>query len=493
MTRLFTTIAALTALGTASAQVPEAWKDWPPEVFDRVALVQPSIPPPVADVHELAPVTLGTAATAAEWVRTVAEDGAGLLRAVSNAGRLMLARLGADDDSSPVWAWLRQQDRKTLVRLAEQMRWQPCSGCDMVLRTLVAEGHVSGRGWMDLPNAVILKLANHWRELLDDRCVALYQHLLSRRAGPTDQSIPELYGLGSHYMARGQFESAAALYLSAPSYTKHRTQLANLTFDAAAAYAALGDIEAAESAYGRVAQYGEAWSTGMATVARALMCMDQRQWDGARKLLMAAQGAPNSDEVRVPLLWALACTHYFEGDLDRAAELLRQALSLYDSVRKVAPYGTGLVLAEFADKAQTALAAIGRWREQPFECLPTPLVVPSVGHATAKALLVIRSPCEIALNVSAQDPRVRIAPPGQWTRARHSLYFRRDVEVEVAPVAAADQLVTSITVESPRYPGFRLAIPVVRESASTVTRAEIGRKRPGTGARDAAGAANASH
>ena len=38
MTRLFTTIAALTALGTASAQVPEAWKDWPPEVFDRVGV-----------------------------------------------------------------------------------------------------------------------------------------------------------------------------------------------------------------------------------------------------------------------------------------------------------------------------------------------------------------------------------------------------------------------------------------------------------------------
>ncbi|PIY42467.1 MAG: hypothetical protein COZ06_25275, partial [Armatimonadetes bacterium CG_4_10_14_3_um_filter_66_18] len=77
MTRLLTTFAVLTALGTASAQVPEAWKDWPPEVFERVALVQPSIPPPVADIHELAPVTLGTAATAAEWVRTVAEDGAG--------------------------------------------------------------------------------------------------------------------------------------------------------------------------------------------------------------------------------------------------------------------------------------------------------------------------------------------------------------------------------------------------------------------------------
>jgi len=56
MTRLLTTIAALTALGTASAQVPEAWKDWPFEVFQGIGPVEPppaddGLPDAVGPVH----------------------------------------------------------------------------------------------------------------------------------------------------------------------------------------------------------------------------------------------------------------------------------------------------------------------------------------------------------------------------------------------------------------------------------------------------------
>jgi len=244
MTRLLTTIAALTALGTASAQVPEAWKDWPPEVFDRVAPVTAGLQPGADGLDGIAPVDLQSAAN----------DGGfdPQLPAGVNVGeRLMYARLRNGDLSEAVRAWLRRRSRDELTQLVATTPRRPDDHrvSDTLIEALLADAGKGPPVLADLPGTVRLRIADYYRDHGNERCLELYQDLLHRRDRQASGWVPELYGLGVYLCSVGRYDEARAAFASSPQYTDNEDIIADYDIEAARALALAGHRSEAESAY----------------------------------------------------------------------------------------------------------------------------------------------------------------------------------------------------------------------------------------------------
>ena len=245
MTRLLTTFAVLTALGTASAQVPEAWKDWPPEVFDRIGVV------PIGATSRAAalsadvpmPLTMG-AQEAAIWAVPVPVD---------NGDRLMRARLASGDLSAPVRAWLRTLSPEALTNLVETTprHTDDHDACDAVVETLMAvqAPNPHGAGWSD---RTLLRVADYYRDRDDERCVPLYEQLLAKRTMKTDGWVPELFGLGTHYRATGRPDRVIEVFRSTQRFTTNKDVIADYEVEALRVLAASGQMEQAFTGYERL-------------------------------------------------------------------------------------------------------------------------------------------------------------------------------------------------------------------------------------------------
>ena len=244
MTRLLTTIAALTALGTASAQVPEAWKDWPPEVFDRVAPVTAGLQPGADGLDGIAPVDLQSAANDGGFDPQL-PDG------INIGERLMYARLRNGDLSEAVRAWLRRRSRDELTQLVATTPRRPDDHrvSDTLIEALLADAGKGPPVLADLPGTVRLRVADYYRDRRDDRCVPLYERLLEERQARSDTWVPELFGLGMHYLGTGRPSEAARLFSSVRDRTTNEDVIADYTIEALRALAAAGHPDSARQGY----------------------------------------------------------------------------------------------------------------------------------------------------------------------------------------------------------------------------------------------------
>jgi len=252
MTRLFTTIAALTALGTASAQVPEAWKDWPPEVFDRVGVE------PVELRGILGFDLVGVEPVSVPSKLGVSEGGPdrSLPGAVNAEERLMYARFKNGDLAEAVRAWLRRRSRDELIQLVETTprHADDHAACDAALEALLAENGKLDARRTDLPDRTALRLADYFRERGDERCVPLYEQLLGKRNAKTDGWVPELYGLGEFASRKGRAGDAVTYFRKAGDFTDNQDVLADMEIEALRTLAVSGPAGTAANAYQQLLQ-----------------------------------------------------------------------------------------------------------------------------------------------------------------------------------------------------------------------------------------------
>jgi hypothetical protein len=187
MTSLLTTLAVLTALGGASAQVPEAWKDWPPEVFNDIGIVGAAQGGPV--VEGIGPIGLDPALVHPELVPEVVRVprvAMGLADAVGNVGSVTLdTKLSYEALRCRAFLTEKHLTPEQFATWVQENRVSP----EVLTEAFHQASHQGGQAWRD-----------HFPGLSSE-CTALGAALLSA-AGDDLEGIGTLPVTGRLWLAR---------------------------------------------------------------------------------------------------------------------------------------------------------------------------------------------------------------------------------------------------------------------------------------------------
>ncbi|NCQ32531.1 MAG: tetratricopeptide repeat protein [Armatimonadetes bacterium] len=199
MTRALTTLGVLIALTHATAQVPEAWKDWPPEVFDRVEAINLEVTGRTAgemvipvDLNDVQPVKVELA-TGLSATRTLL---------------LSLVQSGAAEEAARMAERAWQQTGPTAEGAALQVafveacanRGQPSFGENAVAR--LREGYPA-----ELSKAALALGNGYLRAQLPEHAV---EHFKAVRSGATDPAarLEAMLGAGRAYLLGRDYRQA---------------------------------------------------------------------------------------------------------------------------------------------------------------------------------------------------------------------------------------------------------------------------------------------
>jgi len=324
MTRLLTTIAVLTALGTASAQVPEAWKDWPPEVFDRVGVEPVELRGILGfDLVGVEPVDLrGVLGTGA------AVSPVEIPSTVSARDQLMLACLKAGDVSPSVRGWLRELNSEALLKVIEAV---PRTRLDHVASDAAVEAliEVHAVGEKDegaLSDKVLLRLAEYYAASGNERCVPLYERLLAKRKELADGWVPELFGLGMYYTKVGDFREMMTTFGQVEKFTNDPTVICDYYVEAARAATRLGLSDVAARFYGLIDGFKRRdWPTAVSRIDRANWVAKQGDLGAAEQTLATLVAGDFGPKAQYAGLSALGYILHRAGDAQKAQRHLAQA------------------------------------------------------------------------------------------------------------------------------------------------------------------------
>ncbi|MDQ3815396.1 MAG: tetratricopeptide repeat protein, partial [Armatimonadota bacterium] len=426
----------------------------------------PKVPMPVeiTGTRPVAPVRSGAAALALSQLEAGAVTpeqawASGALTVDDVVAALEQRRLFESED--PAQVRLREGLVKLLVRHGET-RWlpQPTAPTSTTASTPLPKP-LSGR--------VRLAVADYLSHAGDERAVAVYEDLLreterTKGQGPPVRVVGAVNHLASHYVRHGQLQKAVELYLGAEKYSTSPYWHASLRLHVARLYRQMGAEQKAQEFYAQVAKSDNAWAAALVVLDQARDLMTQGRHEEARKLLEQSVNEARTEPVKVALLALLGHCHYLAGDFGAARRLSQEAVERFEALP---PGQRGNNLETTLKMAQRTLRQVQQWTQAPITVEPQELrfsVSPEQQTPVIRRLSV-RTFQAIPLTVSTDNPLIqaRVLADSGWGDEpikANPPGITKEVIVEIAPEALQKSSEASLTVSSPKFPGFQVRVPL---------------------------------
>jgi hypothetical protein len=261
----------------------------------------------------------------------------------------LLGRLRAGEESPEVSAALARQSAAALrAALADSPWWSHDEDRlrDRLVSALLERGDLDPLQSNAWSRDLTLKVADALQRRSDERCVALYQHLLDADAQVRlDDWVPELYGLAVYHRNRGEWAPAVAMWLAANRYTTSPAVCDDFRLEAARDLRHAGDAAGADKIEDTLlaSKSGATWVIGLVTFSRAQRLLLAGKDDELRALLKTPLGLPGNDgaAVQVALDGILGDSYLRTGERDLARAQYTRVVAGYAALTD-ARSGSGL-------------------------------------------------------------------------------------------------------------------------------------------------------
>ncbi|MDQ3814357.1 MAG: tetratricopeptide repeat protein [Armatimonadota bacterium] len=267
--------------------------------------------------------------------------------------------------------------------------------------------------------------------------------------------------LGEHYQDTGQYQKALDTFLGALKNSKHPGYAGDWMLAAARTAMQMGDEKKAQQFYAQVKQYGSAWAAGTAVGDQAELLMDEKKFAEARRLLQPALATAGTNSIRIVLLKKLGYLYYVAGEFDTARKHFEEALAHFNSLNNPRP-GNGLDITISVVKGY--LRYIDQWTKQPIVCRPDEVrLVMDDPHKPVKTTLIVQTFHLVPLTVIADNPNVQVSIIDRGSKdpsVSGGTHVERQIIVEIAPLAAHENLDAAIIVSSQEILHFKLRVPL---------------------------------
>ena len=471
MTRLLTTFAALTALGTASAQVPEAWKDWPFEVFDRVGVERVELRGILGfelrgilgfDLVGVEPVDLrGVLGTGA------AVSPVEMPPAVSARDQLMLACLKVGEVSPSVRGWLRELNREALLKVVEAVPRTRLdhAASDAAVEALVEVHAVGEKDEGALSDKVLLRLAEYYAASGNERCVPLYERLLAKRKELADGWVPELFGLAWFSFERGDPAAAAEVFGRAAKHSCDPTFLRDCRLEAGRVLGTMGDWRRAAQLLREARASGEKdWISFVSLLWEAHHLAENGRLAEAEVLLRPPVTGEYGGRAAFVAASKLGELLYRGTKLDGAEEMLRKAVELEPGL-ELKDYD---IVHSLPETNRKLLSEIEGFRRRPVRAR-TAAVQLAPGNATLEQAHVKLECCrkdELVATCSLPFVRTEVLrQPASGLNGQFPYGAEVKLSVAGAPAAPAARGVLRIAHRGQTEPPFELPVRIVARAA----------------------------
>lgn len=162
-----------------------------------------------------------------------------------------------------------------------------------------------------------------------------------------------------------------------------------------------------------------------------------------------------ADQITVALLSLLSYAHYMTGRFDFSQQYAEQTIAQYKSLTNPLK-GEGLE--GQVERAYNILSWIEQWKKEPIVCAPRDLRIVVREQKPILRRLAVYSFNNIPLTVASGNPNIRVRVATDSEAGEY--YFRNVVTIEISAEALTKNFKTMIVIGSPKFPAFRVRVPV---------------------------------
>jgi tetratricopeptide (TPR) repeat protein len=329
-----------------------------------------------------------------------------------------------------------------------------------------------------LPPRTALWAADYLRSVNDAQAIKLFEAVLDKLKSPSKTSnvspilVQAHHGLAKYHKQNGDLSQAIQIYLNGEKYYAAPAWLADNTLEAARLYTDMREEEKALELYSKISAYGDSYMGGLALYDQASRLMWKGRHETARNLLLKPTDRKDlgAEVAFMFQLTLLGDSYYKTGQFDLARKYSEEALAQHKKLDKKVtnPAHVGY-LAQQVEAAQNTLAAIEKWKKQPFEVDRSVIRIQVRGsEKPVDQWITVKSLKTTALTVRPGNPMIeaQLADDGQGDSVNG--YIFRDIRVKLMPEKVEQLFETDLFISTPDVPGFEMTVHVYVDAIKSI-------------------------
>lgn len=319
-----------------------------------------------------------------------------------------------------------------------------------------------------LPIKLRLWLGVFFQTVRDERTVSFLESVLQEFKAPMQGNNPTLFlaieRLAWYYRDKEKPEQAADTWVrllqlkGIPDWW-----LTDGLFFAGTLYQEVGNEQKAADLYATIAKLrgGDEIFKAEALQAYAKLLIKQNHLAAVRQLLQQAATTSATTPSQVVALSMLGYSYYVTGNWKDARHYSQQAIAKCDELPTLK---LRIAMHEVANDAKKLLALADQWDERSIQSDPAEVemvVVRDKRSEATKRTLFVTTHEDVILVVKSNDPRIKAhIEPSPWATSQGNLMFEREIILDIAAAALAENSQITISISNPKDPLAETNVPV---------------------------------